>query len=416
MSLPGSVCAVPPRISHRARARLSRVSSVPDSANGPLSEELAADLKKRTQGSLIPQTLEEMKNDPELQRIANDLQQKGQQQLTKQERTLRRRTLEGLGLPNFNDKLKATQVPPLEHLPSTILQVNIGLYCNQACAHCHVESSPLRTEAMTRDIIDQVLKLIRTSPSVKTLDITGGAPEMHPDFRYLVVEARKLGVEVIDRCNLTVLMEDGQSDLARFLAEQQVRVVASLPCYSAKNVDLQRGRGVFEKSIQGLLDLNALGYGKEGSGLSLDLVYNPGAGFLPPSQASLQEAYKAELRDCFGIVFNSLFTITNMPIKRFADFLYQRDELGSYMELLVNNFNPGAVAGVMCRDLVSVRYDGQLYDCDFNQQLDMRIPGPKQTVFDLESLDDITGTSIFTDSHCFGCTAGAGSSCQGTTA
>jgi radical SAM/Cys-rich protein len=200
------------------------------------------------------------------------------------------------------------------------------------------------------------------------------------------------------------------------LVTSQVCVVASLPCYSAKNVDQQRGQGVFEKSIQGLLELNALGYGVDGSGLSLDLVYNPGAGFLPPAQATLQEAYKAELKDCFGIVFNRLFTITNMPIKRFADFLYQRNELASYMQLLVDNFNPAAVRGLMCRELVSVRWDGQLYDCDFNQQLDMRIPGGTQNISQVGALAELTGTKVFTDSHCFGCTAGAGSSCSGTTA
>eukprot|EP00238_Polyblepharides_amylifera_P008311 CAMPEP_0196588764 /NCGR_PEP_ID=MMETSP1081-20130531/61663_1 /TAXON_ID=36882 /ORGANISM="Pyramimonas amylifera, Strain CCMP720" /LENGTH=380 /DNA_ID=CAMNT_0041911369 /DNA_START=178 /DNA_END=1320 /DNA_ORIENTATION=+ len=372
-------------------------------------------LGQRQAGSLIPQTLEEMKSDPELQRITKELQEKGQKQLTKEERTKRRRALEGLGLPGFNEILKTSSIEPLKHLPSRIMQINIGLFCNQACVHCHVESSPLRTEMMTRETVDEVLRVLSHSPSVQTLDITGGAPELNSEFRRLVKEARALGMEVIDRCNLTVLLEEGQEDLAQFLADNQVRVVASLPCYSASNVDKQRGNGVFEKSIHGLQDLNALGYGKEGTGLFLDLVYNPGGGFLPPAQASLEVAYKAELKDCFGIVFNNLFTITNMPIKRFADFLHQRNELESYMQLLVDNFNPAAVRGVMCRDLISVRYDGQLYDCDFNQQLDMDVVSSKRSLADIKSLDDLNGSPIYTDSHCFGCTAGAGSSCQGTT-
>jgi len=398
----------------KANVRAEAQSS--ETKSSPITDEVAADLRERTQGSLVPQTLKEMEGNEELQRVTRELQEKGQKALTKEERAKRRRALEGLGLPNFNDQLKESSIEPLKHLPTTILQINIGLYCNQACVHCHVESSPLRTEMMTRETVDEVLRVLRNSKCVQTLDITGGAPEMNSEFRYLVTEARKLGVEVIDRCNLTVLSEDGQEDLVEFLAANQVRVVASLPCYSAENVDVQRGKGVFEKSIRGLLDLNAAGYGKEGTGLFLDLVYNPGAGFLPPPQAKLQEAYKAELKDCFGIVFNDLFTITNMPIKRFADFLSQKNEMESYMQLLVENFNPGAVGGVMCRETISVRWDGSLYDCDFNQQLEMDVPGKVRHLRDLEQVEDLTGAPIFTDSHCFGCTAGAGSSCQGATA
>mmetsp|Transcript_28506 Transcript_28506/g.47878 ORF Transcript_28506/g.47878 Transcript_28506/m.47878 type:complete len:447 (+) Transcript_28506:133-1473(+) len=381
-----------------------------------ISTELAADLRARTQGSLIPETLKEMEGNLELQQTLRDIKEKGQKALTKEERAKRRRALEGLGLPDFNSKLKSSGLDLLKHSPTTILQINIGLYCNQACNHCHVESSPLRKEMMTRDTVDEVLRVLRNSKSVTMLDITGGAPELNEEFRYLVTEARKLGVEVLDRCNLTVLSEDGQEDLVEFLAANQVRVVASLPCYSSENVDLQRGKGVFEKSIRGLLDLNEAGYGKEGSGLFLDLVYNPGAGFLPPPQAKLQEAYESELKLMFGIVFNNLFTITNMPIKRFADFLVQKNELESYMKLLVDNFNPGAVGGVMCKDTISVRWDGALYDCDFNQQLEMDVAGPKKTLKDIDCVEDLTGNPIFADSHCFGCTAGAGSSCQGATA
>lgn len=368
-------------------------------------------MRVRTKGSLISQTIEEMQTDADFIRVQKDLVEKGQKYLTKEERTLRRRTLTGLGLPSFTERLSSSAIDPLQHQATKILQINLGLFCNQACSHCHVESSPLRTEMMDAETVDQVLCLLRASPSVETVDITGGAPELMPEFRRLVTECRSMGLEVIDRCNLTVLQEDSQADLARFLADQQVRVVASLPCYSAKNVDLQRGRGVFEKSIVSLLELNDLGYGKEGSGLTLDLVYNPGGAFLPPDQATLQAAYRSELREAFGIEFSNLFTITNMPIKRYADYLSRRGELESYMQLLVENFNPTAVAGVMCKELVSVQYDGRIYDCDFNQQLDMPMPGKKfGRISDLQSLDDLIGNPITVDSHCYGCTAGSGSS------
>jgi len=276
---------------------------------------------------------------------------------------------------------------------------------------------------MNREVADRCLEVLRNSPHIDTVDITGGAPELNTEFRYIVTEARKMGKTVIDRCNLTVLLEPGQEDLADFLADNQVRVVASLPCYSEKNVNMQRGSGVFDKSIQALLNLNAKGYGRDPK-LSLDLVYNPIGPFLPPQQEALEKKYKEELKTEFGIEFNSLFTITNMPIKRFADFLYRRGELQKYMELLVRNFNPGAVAGVMCTNTVSVRWDGQLFDCDFNQQLDIPttgnpIPGANSkplTVYDLKSTDDLQQVRIAIDNHCFGCTAGMGSSCQGATA
>jgi radical SAM/Cys-rich protein len=380
--------------------------------------------------SLIDETLREMEEDEEFKATASSLKKLGQAKMTLQERKKRRRALDDMGVPAFHTFLEQKGVP-LTRLSPTILQLNIGLFCNQACNHCHVESSPKRTEMMTMETADRCLALLDASPSVTTLDITGGAPELNPTFRHLVREGRKRGLEVIDRCNLTVLMEPDQEDLADFLADHQVRVVASLPCYTEANTNTQRGRGVFERSIHGLQKLNARGYGQSGSGLGLDLVYNPGGAFLPPAQVALEEQYKRELQTDFGIVFDSLFTITNMPIKRFADFLYRRGELAEYMELLVNNFNPSAVQGVMCRDTISVGWDGQLFDCDFNQQLALKLGEDLQDlgdaanaelgrthggldVFSVDTLD-FAGTDITVDHHCFGCTAGAGSSCQGTT-
>jgi len=327
----------------------------------------------------------------------------------------------------------------LSRQPITVLQMNIGLYCNQACNHCHVESSPKRTEAMDEATVDKCLELLETSPGVTTVDLTGGAPELTPQFRRIVeavtafnkAHPERADVEVIDRCNLTVLLEPGQEDLAEFLAEHKVRVVASLPCYSRDNVDTQRGSGVFARSIEGLRKLNSYGYGVEGSDLGLDLVYNPLGAFLPPPQAALQDKYKEQLLEDFGISFNGLFTITNMPIKRFADFLHGRDELDAYMKLLVDSFNPGAAEGVMCRSHLSVGWDGHIYDCDFNQQIGLHMPHlsgdaaaagagaaseARPKITDLGSLDDLLSTPIALGSHCFGCTAGAGSSCQGTTA
>eukprot|EP00270_Netrium_digitus_P007677 TRINITY_DN2251_c0_g1_i1.p1 TRINITY_DN2251_c0_g1~~TRINITY_DN2251_c0_g1_i1.p1 ORF type:complete len:343 (-),score=79.64 TRINITY_DN2251_c0_g1_i1:134-1042(-) len=299
----------------------------------------------------------------------------------------------------------------------TTVQVNVGLLCNLACAHCHVDASPRRTEAMDATTAQKLVRLLEVSKSVETLDLTGGAPELNPNFRFLVTEGRRLGLEVIDRCNLTVLFEPGQEDLAEFLAANKVRVVASLPCYSSENVDKQRGKGVFNGSIEALSKLNAIGYGREGSGLVLDLVYNPLGAFLPPPQAELEVAYKRELRDKFGIVFNNLFTITNMPIKRFAHHLKRTGEMEKYMNLLVSSFNAAALENVMCRDLISIRWDGLLYDCDFNQQLTLSLPPSTglRSIFDLKSFDHLVGAPIACGSHCFGCTAGQGSSCTGAT-
>jgi len=305
------------------------------------------------------------------------------------------------------------EFPALKRADLQILQVNLGYLCNLSCTHCHVNAGPKRTELMDKTTIDLVLDVIK-SRNVKTLDLTGGAPEMNPHFRYLVSEARKLGVEVIDRCNLTILLEPGYEDLAQFLADEGVNVAASLPCYTQDNVDKQRGKGVYDSSIEGLLKLNKLGYGKEGSGLTLDLVYNPGGPSLPPAQAALQEDYKVRLRDDWAIEFNELHTITNMPISRFGSMLMSKGQFNEYMQLLIDNYQPQNLKTVMCRTTVSVDYQGNLYDCDFNQMLEMPIEnaGQPRHIQDLLN-EDLQGDNIVVAGHCFGCTAGQGSSCGG---
>ena len=368
----------------------------------------------REGASLIPTTLREMDADPEFQATAKQLREVGQQRLTLEERKNRRRALDALGVPDFEPFLAQRSLPAPRRDVVTTLQVNVGLYCNQACTHCHVESSPKRTETMDDATAQRVLELLAASPSVQTVDITGGAPEMNAAFRTLVAGARALGKEVIDRCNLTVLCEPDMEWLPGFLAEQRVRVVASLPCYSEKNVNAQRGNKVFSRSILALQALNALGYGAAGSELKLDLVYNPGGAFLPPPQESLREAYAERMRDDFGITFNELFTMTNMPIKRFADQLYKQGKLAEYMQLLVDNFNDETVPSTMCRSLVSVRWDGVMYDCDFNLALGVPLganqPGVMGSIYDISSLDELEGAAVASSNHCFGCTAGMGSS------
>ncbi len=291
------------------------------------------------------------------------------------------------------------------------LQVNLGKRCNLACAHCHVDAGPKRTERMTEATAARVVELLASAPDVGTLDLTGGAPELNPNFRFLVTEGRRLGRRVIDRCNLTVLHEPGMEDLAAFLAEQRVHVVASLPCYGAENVERQRGRGVFDRSIAALRDLASLGYGDGASGLVLDLVYNPGGAFLPPAQPALEARYKQELA-ALGVRFDHLLTLTNMPIRRFADALRRAGKAEAYMALLVQSFNPATVPGLMCRSQVSVSWDGGLYDCDFNQMLELGVQGPR-TIWDIDRLEDLARRPVVTAAHCFGCTAGAGSSCSG---
>jgi radical SAM/Cys-rich protein len=310
--------------------------------------------------------------------------------------------------------MKSRGFPHIRRKALDTLQVNLGYKCNQACFHCHVNASPDRKEMMSAETIDDVIAFMRAS-KVTTLDLTGGAPEMNDHFRRLVVTARQMQVRVIDRCNLTILSEPGFEDLAEFLAEQQVEVSASLPCYSQENVDKQRGEGVFDASIAGLKKLNALGYGKPGSGLVLNLVYNPQGAKLPPPQEALEADYHRLLQANFGIVFNHLFTITNMPIQRFGSTLVSKGEFEGYMDLLVANFQQHNLESVMCRSLLSVDYQGYVYDCDFNQMLGLPLQhgaGLKPHLRDLMAVD-LLGNPIVVKDHCYGCTAGQGSSCGG---
>ncbi len=309
--------------------------------------------------------------------------------------------------------LKKIRFPAIARARLDTLQVNLGYKCNQSCLHCHVNAGPHRTEMMdaaTLALIPQVL----AARGLSTLDLTGGAPELHEGFRGLVRAARAQGVRVIDRCNLTILFEPGQDGLAAFLAEQKVEIVASMPCYSAANVDKQRGDGVFDLSIAALKQLNALGYGQPGSGLVLNLVYNPQGASLPPDQQTLQADYKRELLAHFGIVFNELFALTNMPIQRFGSTLVSKGSFDSYMDLLKNSYQKQNLAGVMCRSTVSVDWQGWLSDCDFNQQLGLELgtSGLKRHLRDLlkTSIDE---QAIRVAGHCYGCTAGQGSSCGG---
>jgi radical SAM/Cys-rich protein len=308
--------------------------------------------------------------------------------------------------------LEITDFPAIQRKALETLQVNLGYKCNQRCLHCHVNAGPNRKEMMTRETLELILPVLKTR-QINTLDLTGGAPELHEDFRYLVAEARAAGVHVIDRCNLTILFEPNQEGLAEFLAEHQVEVVASLPCYSLENVDKQRGEGVFDKSIAGLRKLNALGYGQPGSGLLLNLVYNPQGPSLPPNQQALEADYKRELREHFGIEFNHLYALANMPIKRFGSTLISKGQFQDYMKLLKDNFHQDNLEQVMCHSLVSVDWLGYLYDCDFNQQLGLPISGGKRKHLRDLLVDDIDGKPICVADHCFGCTAGQGSSCGG---
>lgn len=318
--------------------------------------------------------------------------------------------------PDFDEALRDRGMASLVRDRVTTLQVNVGKFCNMACHHCHVEAGPNRTEKMQARVADRVVELLAASPAVEVLDLTGGAPELNEHFRRLVREAHRLGKQVIDRCNLTVLFQPGMDDLAEFLAAHKVYVVASLPCYQAANVEKQRGKGAFDKSIQALRRLNALGYGRPETGLRLDLVYNPLGATLPPPQSRLEAKYREELGRLFGVEFNALLTITNMPIKRFAAQLEREGQTEAYMRLLANHFNPDTVSDLMCRSMISVGWDGKLYDCDFNQMLEVEAGAAAmgaRTIWDIDSLDGLTRQPIATRSHCFGCTAGSGSSCSG---
>jgi radical SAM/Cys-rich protein len=313
--------------------------------------------------------------------------------------------------PSFDEALARHGLPPLTRGPTTTLQINVGKLCNMACHHCHVEAGPKRTEIMALPTVERLCELIASDSAIEVVDITGGAPELNPHFEKLVAHARRHDKAVIDRCNLSVLLQPGMERMAGFLASEGVRIVASLPCYQRGNVDKQRGKGAFDDSITALRLLNRLGYGRA-PGLMLDLVYNPGGASLPPPQAQLELDYKKELKSLFDIDFNGLLTITNMPIKRFADMLEREGRHDSYMSLLVNHFNPATVDGVMCRSLVSVSWDGRLYDCDFNQMLELPL-SPQRTIWDVASFQALSGAPVATGSHCLGCTAGAGSSCSG---
>ncbi|MCR9104857.1 MAG: arsenosugar biosynthesis radical SAM protein ArsS [Gammaproteobacteria bacterium] len=307
--------------------------------------------------------------------------------------------------------LLESDFPTVQRSTIHTLQVNLGYVCNLSCVHCHVDAGPTRTESMSRETIDQVLQTV-AALDIKTLDLTGGAPELNPHFRALVVAARELGVHVIDRCNLTVLMEPGQEDLATFLAQQGVEIVASLPCYEEQNVRAQRGKGVYETSIEALQLLNTLGYGDT---LPLNLVYNPTGAALPPPQAALEQDYRRELQARFNIRFTGLFTLTNMPISRFGAVLLARGEYVPYMQLLRDNFSQDNLDTVMCRNLISVDWQGFLFDCDFNQMLDLPllVSDRRRHLSDLLGPDALAGNAVVTGEHCYGCTAGQGSSCGG---
>jgi radical SAM/Cys-rich protein len=305
--------------------------------------------------------------------------------------------------------------PALRRARLETLQVNLGYKCNQSCLHCHVNAGPARTEMMRRETIADVLVFLQISKA-KSLDLTGGAPELNPHFRELVTRARELGVRVIDRCNLTILEEAGQEDLASFLAKNQVEITASLPCYTEELVDRQRGKGVYEKSVRGLQRLNALGYGDEGSGLVLNLVYNPQGPSLPPAQDKLQADYKRVLGETFGVRFNHLYTLANMPIQRFGSTLISKGQFNEYMALLHGAHRDENLEQVMCRTLISVDWQGNVYDCDFNQMLDLPLGGKKPVQLSDLIGRDLEGTPIAVRDHCYGCTAGQGSSCGGALA
>jgi radical SAM/Cys-rich protein len=317
------------------------------------------------------------------------------------------------GCPPFDTQLDHIGLLPLRATGVTVFQINVGKLCNQTCRHCHVDAGPDRDERMSRETAEQCIRALAFS-DIPTVDITGGAPELNPNFRWLVEQSKALGRHVMDRCNLSVLLLPSQADLAEFLAEHRVEIVASLPYYRASQTDTQRGEGVFEKSIKALRLLNRLGYGQPGSGLTLNLVSNPVGAFLPPKQEAIEAQFRKELGARYGVEFNHLYTITNMPISRFLEFLLQSGNYEQYMERLANAFNPTAAAGVMCRYTISVGWDGTLYDCDFNQMLDLPVGHSAPAhIRDFDSAQ-LNHRQITTRNHCYGCTAGTGSSCGGS--
>lgn len=316
-------------------------------------------------------------------------------------------------LPPFQQKLKQSGLYPLKPTGIEILQINVGKMCNQTCKHCHVDAGPDRKEIMTKKTMQHCLYVLKNNPSLKTVDLTGGAPEMNPNFRWFVEEIRKFDRHIIVRCNLTIILANKKYiTLPEFFKDNLIEVISSLPCYTKGNTDKQRGNHVFEKSIKALERLNETGYGKEGSGLILNLVYNPVGASLPPAQQFLEKEYKEALMKEFGIVFNHLFTITNMPINRFLDYLLMSNNYEKYMEKLLDAYNQVAAANVMCRNTISIGWDGYIYDCDFNQMLEMKVGTRGKHIREF-NLNDLNNRNILTGQHCYGCTAGAGSSCGG---
>lgn len=319
------------------------------------------------------------------------------------------------GIPSFADLLKQNDLFPLRPISVEVFQINVGKMCNQVCKHCHVDAGPDRKEIMTKDTMEDCLRAM-DHPAITTVDLTGGAPEMNPNFRWFVEQISALGKNILVRCNLTIILANKKyHDLPEFFKKHKINVVSSLPYFAASRTDAQRGDGVFEKSIKALQMLNAVGYGQPGSGLKLDLVYNPSGAFLPDDQEALRQQFARRLKDKYDIVFNELFAITNLPVSRFLEYLLVTEKYDDYMVELVQAFNPIAAAGVMCRSMVSVGWDGKLYDCDFNQMLEyeLRQPAPTHVSdFDYESM---MLREIIVNQHCFGCTAGAGSSCGGNT-
>ena len=315
-------------------------------------------------------------------------------------------------IPTFESKLAEIGLSPLNPTGIDIFQINVGKMCNQVCAHCHVDAGPDRKEIMTRETMQQCLDALEGT-DISTIDLTGGAPEMNPNFRWFVEELSKLDKQIIVRCNLTIILANPKyNDLPEFFKKHNVNVVSSLPYFTAKRTDAQRGDGVFEKSIKALQLLNAVGYGQIDSGLKLDLVYNPAGAFLPGDQMALESQFKRKLAE-YDIVFNELFAITNLPISRFLEYLVKTEKYEDYMDELVNAFNPAAAEGVMCRNTISIGWDGYMYDCDFNQMLELKVNGPQHIKdFDVSELES---REIIVNQHCYGCTAGAGSSCGGTT-
>lgn len=316
----------------------------------------------------------------------------------------------------FQQKLEQSNLYPLKPTQVEIFQVNIGKMCNQTCGHCHVDAGPDRKEIMTKETMQQCIDVLKQNPELKTVDITGGAPEMNPNFRWFIEEIAKLNRHIIVRCNLTIILANKKyHDLPQFYKQYCIEVISSLPFYTQDRTDRQRGNGVFEDSIKALQMLNNVGYGKEETGLILNLVYNPAGAFLPPSQSALQTEYKQALMQRFGIEFNSLFAITNLPISRYLDYLLTSGNYESYMEKLVNAYNPLAAANVMCRNTVSIGWDGYLYDCDFNQMLELKVNGKSKHINEFK-IDNLKSREIIIGQHCYGCTAGSGSSCGGAVA